>query len=118
MTTVTAIKRALEETTPILRADPDTAPDLIKACQRIMHSDTALTILANRLSDRGEAGNAATQRNLLHLQQIIIAYDNGNHDQRAALNWAIDQLTPPEPATLSYEEGAAKMMRIKHGLEE
>lgn len=119
MTTVTAVKRALEETTPILRADPDTAPDLIKACQRVMHSETALTILANRLSDRGEAGNAAALANLATLREFERAF---RHDRRFkaadALQWAIDQLTPPEPASRETPTGEAALYRGFEGMKE
>jgi|SRR6476661_642874 len=116
MTTVTAVKRALEEA----RADlPIDLPHTREAFTMIATSPTALTILANHLSDRGEAGNRAAEKNLRgldHLREVALEQLGPAH--LAALDWAIDQLTPPEPAMLSHEEGAARMMRLKQGIEE
>ena len=93
--TVTALKRALEQTAPIMRADPDCSPDMVKAVQRIMHSPYALTILANRLSDRGAAGNAARRSNLIVLERLA-EVEVLSAIAKDALQWAIDELTPPE----------------------
>ena len=92
MTTVTAVKRALEEV-----RDQRFYNDR-RALHHIINSPTLLTMIADRLSDRGTAGNAAARSNLIVLEAIKgspglskIAND--------ALEWAIDQLTPPQPAS-------------------
>lgn len=91
MTTVANVRRALHECceTPGFQ---DT-----NAATTLLNSPTALTILANRLSDMGTAGNAARDANLADLRAM---YQTGviQSGQENALGWAIDQLTPPEPA--------------------
>lgn len=108
MTTVTAVKRALEEAA----LDNVLSGGTRYCLDGLARNPTALTILANRLSDRGEAGNEAARRNLGDLNRIAIdlrfTRDRiGNPgcrarleaaDKLAALEWAIDQLTPPERA--------------------
>jgi hypothetical protein len=99
MTTVTAVKRAAEE----VAADPQSAlaltyDDLV-AVVRVSLSPTACTLLANRLSDRGDAGNAAARENLARLSALADDLTrDGRSDDVNALDWAIDQLTPPELA--------------------
>lgn len=98
--TVTALKRAVEEAA----ADDSLAYEGLQGFAisdmfgYIAENPTALTILANRLSDRGEAGNAASKANLADIQNVV---DNmsPSDPRKAALEWAIDLLTPPELAT-------------------
>lgn len=116
MTTVTAVQRAAEEAMRVrlqdlgkpASGDPMDCSRDVDALRRLVNSPTALTILANRLSDRGEAGNEASRMNLVSLQglrqdlrhtlgDVEHSTRLGNHI--AALEWAIDQLTPPEFAS-------------------
>jgi hypothetical protein len=97
MTTVTAVKRALEETLVI--GVFELSDNEILTLQALANSPTLLTLIANRLSDRGEAGNAANRANLAHLRNMSVAYHADQVEQRLALDWAIDQLTPPTLAT-------------------
>lgn len=108
MTTVTAVKRALEETA---RDKAVSIPDA-NALFDFAQDPTVTTVLANRLSDRGEAGNEAARRNIGDLNRIAqdlrFTRDRvGNPGCWArrdaatkleALEWAIEQLTPPERA--------------------
>lgn len=94
MTTVTAVKRALEEC--INANEPGTWSQI--AFVHLANDPTALTILANRLSDRGEAGNDAATRHLDQLRDLLRSRHTTTRRDDAALQWAIDQLTPPEPA--------------------
>lgn len=113
MTTVTAVKRALEETADQLDNDAPLGSIRIKSVVRMVAADPkAVTILANRLSDRGTAGNDEARRNLGDLERIAAdlrftaervgapgcATRLEAADKLAALEWAIDQLTPPELA--------------------
>lgn len=95
MTTVTAVKRAVEEAYKELPSDGLDKRGLYY----LSKSPTALTILANRLSDRGEAGNTAVSRNLQELADLRDLLKSGA--MKDALEWAIDQLTPPELASAS-----------------
>ena len=103
MTTVTAVRRALEE------ASQDTGMNLRGqiAIEKLTRNPTALTILANRLSDTGTAGNAARDRNLATLRTM---YETGviQAGQENVLQWAIDQLTPPQPATVHPVQASHK----------
>jgi hypothetical protein len=106
MTTVTAVKRAFVE----LRDEPEHGA--CDAFAAIARNPTALTMLANRLSDRGHAGNEAVRRNLGDLKRIAAdlrftaervgapgcSVRSEAADKLAALEWAIEQLTPPELA--------------------
>lgn len=155
MTTVTAVKRALEEVNAELKGDSLGK----RATEVYIQSPTLLTMLANRLSDRGDAGNDAARRNLGDLKRIaddlrFTAERVGAPgcsvrleaaDKLAALEWAIDQLTPPELAKapiessalyiqqmgrvdrvtgkiepveeLDYDAGAERMRRLKQGID-
>lgn len=100
MTTVAAVKRALEET--IKQAPLSMGMDVSRALAEVAASPTALTLIANRLSDQGDAGNKARDRNLerlnsIHKSFVDIVGPNGEDAQ--AIEWAIDLLTPPEPAS-------------------
>lgn len=96
MTTVTAVKRALEETADQLE-NGKLGEVRIKSVVRLIAADpTAVTILANRLSDRGEAGNQAAQDNLEDLGFILRRLKRDGDLNASAVEWAIDQLTPPE----------------------
>lgn len=103
MTTVTAVKQALEEILTTRQGLDRCDIATLQAFRRINDNPVALTILANRLSDRGTAGNDARAINLAYLSGLTneLAADS---PARAALEWAVDQLTPPEPA--SYIERA------------
>ncbi len=110
MTTVTEVKRALQEAAKSLSATEN--PSLQRMLASLANSPVAATILANRLSDRGEAGNDAVRRNLGDLNRIAAdlrfeATRVGRPgcrvrleaaDKLAALEWAIEQLTPPGKA--------------------
>lgn len=122
MTTVTAVKRALEEA----REEADIGPPSKEAMLRLIHNPTALTILANRLSDRGEAGNDAARRNLGDLKRIAADLSFTAErvgapgcqvrleaaDKLAALEWAIEQLTPPELAKAPVESPALYLQQM------
>lgn len=93
MTTVTTVKRALEETLAdefcAKAVKHSIAHDAKNGVIALLSSSTALTILANRLSDIGEAGNKARERNLEDLRHLA------NCVESPGLEWAIEQLTPP-----------------------
>lgn len=121
MTTVTAVKRALEETLPHLGIEQGS-----DAIIDLLESPTALTILANRLSDRGKAGNEAARRNLGDMKRIaadlrFTAERVGAPgcqvrleaaDKLAALEWGIEQLTPPELALKATESPALYLQQM------
>lgn len=99
MTTVTAVKRALEEAVQELDRQQRTSEmerDRL-ALMYLSRAPIAQTILANRLSDRGTAGNSAKRSNLIVLQALSES-DMLAPVAKSALQWAIDQLTPPERA--------------------
>jgi hypothetical protein len=104
-TTVTAIQRAANEAAQLLNMRPRDArtEDDRLMLAYLSKSPTALTILANRLSDRGEAGNAAVARNLAEMRATVRAMRFGGPIPLTAetLEWAIDQLTPPQPASFA-----------------
>lgn len=91
MTTVANVKRALEEAACNEVIDEKS----FDAFVQVANSPTALTILANRLSDRGTAGNAAAVNNLASLRLFAdkLAADGADV---SPLEWAIDQLSPPQ----------------------
>lgn len=111
MTTITAVKRALEETLVI--GVFELSDNEILTLQAVANSPTLLTLIANRLSDRGRAGNAMS---LVHLAVLGRALNNaklyGVGDLYAALEWAIDQLTPPEPALKATDSPALYLQQI------
>lgn len=91
MTTITAVKRALEETR-------DEYPNVYDKAvfETLANNEKFVTILANRLSDRGEAGNAARDKNLADLDRLWKRLISQGATEARALEWAIDQLTPPQ----------------------
>lgn len=93
MTTITAVKRALEETATEIKVG-----SLVRrALRTIADRPQAVTMLANRLSDRGDAGNAAVAKNLRAMNGMIeVIQDEFGPAHVAVLQWAIDQLTPPQ----------------------
>ena len=95
MTTVTAVKRALEECV----TDAKLGAGARYAISQLLPRPDALTAIANRLSDRGEAGNAASAKNLKELETLAYELAASDHVAFSAVEWAIDQLTPPELAS-------------------
>lgn len=150
MTTVSAVKQAIEETRKLRLADlgkPTDGDPLdcqrdLKALEQVIASPALLTMIANRLSDRGQAGNDAAKANIETLKDAMGFFeaqadllarmgkpptDRGpgtdvladrNHNRRNALAWAIDQLSPPElakrpdPCTVC---GSANHHAVWHG---
>ena len=100
MTTVTAVKRALEEAA----SNPEVGSRASALLTSLGNYPKAVTILANRLSDRGAAGNAAVRSNLIVLEALA-AQPGLSPVAKGVLEWAIDQLTPPCLNADSYIEG-------------
>ncbi len=101
MTTVSAVKRAVLEA---LEECPQKTQERF-TFDALARSPAALTILANRLSDRGEAGNTAAKANLDVIAEQAVSLATLRQANMlsvegirfaAALEWAIDQLTPPD----------------------
>lgn len=116
MTTVTAVKRAIEEC--IDCEEPGTNPHA--ALVYIASNPRIVTMIANNLGNRGTAGNAARDRNIADLRQQrdhwkafqasarMVSEARALQPHIDALEWAIDQLSRPQPFNVGDVIGAAR----------
>lgn len=107
MTTVTNVKRALEEFGAL--PGGQYGHSMTAAAQLLASDPTACTMIANSLADMGRAGNAARDANLATLQRLLSdTRHRGTVGKVAALEWAIDQLSRPRPFNAGDTVGAAR----------